>query len=229
MTAPAAGPPAGGLDIVACGDSAVLVRAVRGSREQRWRTVQWLADALEASDASVDLVATYDSLLVEFDCGRTDHAAVASSVLALAAGLHDGARAAPRRFEIPVRYGGEDGPDLPDVADQLGLTAGEVVRQHAGAEWVVRFLGAPAGAPMLSSADSPFPAPVRRCPTPRTAVPAGSVALAGAQAVIYPVRSPGGWRLIGRTPLRFVDAARRPHVPYRPGDRFQFVPVGELP
>jgi len=223
-----AAPPTFGLDITPYGDSALLVRAAPGSRERRWRTVQRLADAVQ-SDAVPgvrDLVATYDCLLVEFDCGRTDHDAVAGAVRRAATRVgDDGPVVPPRRFRIPVLYGGEHGPDLPEVADQLGLTADEVVRRHAGTEWVVRFLGAPVGAPMLDG--SPFPSSVSRCPRPRTRVPAGSVAVAGAQAVIYPVASPGGWRLIGRTPLRLVDVARRPHVPYRPGDRFQFVPVPE--
>lgn len=222
----ATAPPGAGLDIQAYGDSALLVRAVQGSRERRWRTVQRLADALEAATVVGvhDLVATYDCLLVEFDCERTSHDAVARAVRQLAARAGGTGRvAAPRRFRVPVVYGGEHGPDLPEVADQLGLTADEVVRRHAGTDWVVRFLGAPAGAPMLDGAA--FPTPVSRRPSPRTRVPAGAVAVAGAQAVIYPVTSPGGWRLIGRTPLRLVDVGRWPQVAYRPGDRFRFIPV----
>ncbi|MFE0022420.1 5-oxoprolinase subunit PxpB [Amycolatopsis sp. NPDC059021] len=211
------------LDIVPCGDSALLVRPGEGSA---WHIVQSLADALESSSVIglVDLVATYDSLLVAFDCVRTGHHELASRVRRLAGTLENpSAPTVFRRFEIPVVYGGEHGPDLADVAGELGLSEDEVVRLHAGAEWVVRFLGAPAGAPMLDG--SPFPARVSRRSRPRTTVPAGSVAVSGTQAVVYPVVSPGGWRLIGRTPLRLVDPAREPMAPYRPGDRFRFVPI----
>ena len=215
------------------GDSALLVRAVgadrsdRSDREACWRTVQDLADALTAAGGAAigvsDLVATYDSLLVEFDSADTDHDAVSALVRAAhAAGPADTGARPPTVFEVPVGYGGEDGPDLDGVADQLGISPAEVVERHGAAEWTVRFLGAPTGAPMLDG--SMLPGPVRRHPSPRPRVPAGSVALSGVQGVIYPVAAPGGWQLIGRTPLRFVDPGRWPHVPYRPGDRFRFVP-----
>ncbi|MFD9891048.1 allophanate hydrolase subunit 1 [Amycolatopsis sp. NPDC059027] len=211
------------LDIKPYGDSALLVRPGEGSA---WHTVQSLADALDASGVTglCDLVATYDSLLVAFDCVRTGHHELANRIRCLADTLEN--PDVPRvfqRFEIPVGYGGEHGPDLADVAGELGLSEDEVARLHSGAEWVVRFLGAPAGAPMLDG--SPFPGRVSRRSRPRTTVPAGSVAVSGTQAVIYPVVSPGGWRLIGRTPLRLVDPARDPMTPYRPGDRFRFVPI----
>lgn len=208
------------------GDSALLVRAVGAvpaDREACWRTVQDLADALTSAAGVADLVATYDSLLVEFDCAATDHDAV--STMVRTAGPAEAGTRQPTVFEVPVRYGGDDGPDLAGVADQLGISPAEVVERHGAAEWTVRFLGAPAGAPMLDG--SLLPGPVRRHPSPRPRVPAGSVALSGVQGVVYPVAAPGGWQLIGRTPLRFVDPGRWPHVPYRPGDRFRFVPLSD--
>ncbi|WP_370947054.1 allophanate hydrolase subunit 1 [Amycolatopsis sp. cg5] len=208
------------MKIEHCGDSALLVRP---GGDSAWQAVQNLADALTGSDVT-DLVATYDSLLVTFDCARVRHDELAARIRELDL---EKAYTPPvsRLFEIPVVY---DGPDLADVALELGLSEDEVVRLHSGTDWVVRFLGAPAGAPMLDG--SPFPARVSRRPSPRTSVPAGSVAVSGTQAVIYPVVSPGGWRLLGRTPLKLVDTSRDPMVPYRPGDRFRFVPVsGALP
>lgn len=197
------------------GDSALLVQP---GGENAWQTVQSLADVLTGSGVT-DLVATYDSLLVAFDCVRIGHDELAAHIRGIEL-KNPSTPTASQCFEIPVIY---DGPDLADVAAELGLSEDEVVRLHSGTDWVVRFLGAPAGAPMLDG--SPFPAPVSRRPSPRTSVPAGSVAVSGSQAVIYPVVSPGGWRLLGRTPLRLVDTARDPMVPYRPGDRFRFVPV----
>ena len=218
--------PVSSVQIQPYGDSALLARAVGGTDEQRWRTVHQLADIIEADAVPgvMGLVATYDCLLIEFDCALTDHSAIEQALRRAEVRLGgDGAAVEPRWFCIPVVFGGEYGPDLPDVANQLGLTPEELVRLHTGTDWVVRFLGAPAGAPMMDG--SPFPAPVGRCPRPRTQVPPGSVALAGLQAVIYPVLSPGGWRLIGRTPLRLVDIGRRPPTAYRPGDHFRFVPI----
>jgi KipI family sensor histidine kinase inhibitor len=120
-------------------------------------------------------------------------------------------------------YGGEHGPDLRIVAEQLGLTEREVVELHTGADLKVRCLGAPVGAPMM---DGPaFPVPVPRLASPRTSVPPGSVAVAGRQAVICPMRSPGGWPLLGRTPLRVLDLESESLTAYRPGDTFHFVPI----
>lgn len=210
-----------------CGDSAVLTRAVRGDTERRWEVVHALADAIEAAqlDGVHGIVPTYEALLVEFDCARTDHRVVRRAI-AEAAGQLDrlpGTRPAPKHFVVPVVYGGEFGPDLSIVAEQLGLAEQEVVELHSGAGLTVRCLGAPVGAPMMDG--PPFGKPVPRLASPRTSVPSGSIAVAGRQAVICPMRSPGGWPLLGRTPLRILDLDAEPLTSYRPGDRFRFVPI----
>jgi len=207
------------------GDSGLLVTARGGTAEQRWRTVHRLATAVRAGrlPGVCDVVATYDCLLVEFDCARTTFEDVAAALPALRPVR---GATAPATVRVPVIYGGEHGPDLGDVAAQLGSTPEQVARWHAATAWTVRFRGAPAGAPML---DGPaFPSPVSRCPAPRVRVPGGSVAVAGRQSVIYPVPSPGGWRLIGRTPLRMVAIGRPPRSPYRPGDVIRFEPIDQL-
>lgn len=209
-----------------CGDSAVVVKAAHRDAERRWRAVHALADALEEAHLPGvhGLVPTYDSLLVEFDCADTDHQAVRRSLAVALDRLGEiPDQRQPELFVVPVVYGGEHGPDLPAVADQLGLTEQEVIDLHSGTDLTVRCLGAPVGAPMM---DGPaFPAPVARLSSPRTSVPPGSVAVAGAQAVICPMRSPGGWPLLGRTPLRVLDLHAERLTPYRPGDRFRFVPI----
>jgi inhibitor of KinA len=213
------------VNIVDAGDSAVAVRAVEGDAERRWETVHALADALEAAQlAGVhEIVPAYDELLVEFDCTRTDHRTVREAVAGAVETLDPGDRPEPRRFVVPVVYGGEHGPDLPMVAEQLGMTEQRVIELHSGADLTVRCLGAPVGAPMM---DGPaFGRPVPRLASPRTSVPPGSVAVAGRQAVICPLRSPGGWPLLGRTPLRILDLDAEPLTPYRPGDVFRFVPI----
>lgn len=212
-------------EITDCGDSAVAVKAAGADAERRWEFVHALADAVEAAglDGVYGVVPAYDSLLVEFDCTRTDHATVREAIRQAAFRPDPAGRPVPRRFVVPVVYGGEYGPDLPEVARQLGLTERQVIELHSGTPLTVRCLGAPAGAPMMDG--PPFPKPVPRLGSPRTSVPPGSVAVAGRQAVICPVRSPGGWPLLGRTPLRVLDLDAEPFAAYRPGDRFRFVPI----
>jgi KipI family sensor histidine kinase inhibitor len=217
----------GNIIVTDCGDSAVVVRTVSADAEQAWRVVHALADAIEAArlDGVYGIVPTYDSLLVEFDCSGTDHDTVHRALRGAAERLagSPAPRSAPRRFTVPVVYGGEQGPDLPVVAGQLGLTEREVVALHTAQDLTVRCLGAPAGAPMM---DGPaFPRPVPRLASPRISVPPGSIAVAGRQAVICPMRSPGGWPLLGRTPLRVLDLDAEPLTGYRPGDTFRFVAI----
>ncbi|MGA6154264.1 5-oxoprolinase subunit B family protein [Stenotrophomonas sp. NPDC087984] len=218
----------GGDDIVIadCGDSAVVVKAM-GDPARAWQTVHALAHAFEAARPGgvYGIVPTYDSLLIEFDCFHTDHTTVRRALRYEADRLGEGAfpTTPSRRFVVPVVYGGEHGPDLPVVAEQLGLTEHEVVALHSATPLTVRCLGAPAAAPMM---DGPaFPKPVPRLASPRTSVVPGSIAVAGRQAVISPMPSPGGWPLLGRTPLRVLDLDAEPLAPYRPGDTFQFVPI----
>ncbi|MFE2211101.1 allophanate hydrolase subunit 1 [Streptomyces canus] len=209
-----------------CGDSAVVAKAVGLDSESAWRLVHDLADALDAVQLPGvhGLVPTYDALLVEFDCAGVDHETVRRVLWREAARLGaEHRRSTPRRFLVPVVYGGEHGPDLPEVAAQLGLSESEVVALHSGTDLTVRCLGAPAGAPMMDG--PPFPVPVPRMASPRTRVAPGSVAVAGRQAVICPMPSPGGWPLLGRTPVRVLDLRDDPLTPYRPGDSFRFVPI----
>jgi len=217
----------GEVTIADCGDSAVVVKAVGLPPDRAWQTVHALADAVEAARPGgvYGIVPTYDTLLVEFDCATTDHLTLRRLLRYESGRLAEGPRPgpAPRRFVVPVVYGGEHGPDLPVVAEQLGLTEAEVVELHSRAPLTVRCFGAPAAAPMM---DGPaFPRPVPRLASPRTSVVPGSIAVAGRQAVISPMPSPGGWPLLGRTPLRVLDLNARPLTPYRPGDTFQFVPI----
>jgi len=130
---------------------------------------------------------------------------------------------AGRLVELPVRYGGEDGPDLAEVAAECGLEPQDVVRRHVEAEYRVFMLGFLPGFPYLGLVDPAIQ--VSRRAEPRARVPAGAVGLAGPVTGVYPVESPGGWRIIGRTPVRLFDpAAPRPAL-LQPGDRVRFVPV----
>lgn len=206
------------------GDSGVLVDVVAPSYAERWEAAQALADSLVADPPHgfLDVVGSFEHVFVSFDPLVTDRAGVTES---FDRRLQTGSRRRRRRFRVPVVYGGASGPDLDEVADELGMTTPRLVRLHCSRPWVVRFCGSPAGAPMMDGPD--LPAPVARCRHPRTRVPSGSVALSGKQCVIYPVNSPGGWRLIGRTPLNLLELENETLVRYRPGDLIQFMPIQE--
>lgn len=140
----------------------------------------------------------------------------------LAAGGDPSTRAA-RRIDIEVRYGGADGPDLAAVADHAGLTPDEVVARHVAADYTVAMLGFAPGFAYLLGLDPALDMPRRA--EPRTRVPAGSVAIGGAQTGVYPRELPGGWQLIGRTDCVLFDVARAPPNRLAPGDRVRFVPL----
>ena len=124
---------------------------------------------------------------------------------------------------LPVCYGGEFGPDLDDVARSAGLSAERVVEAHVGRDYRIDMLGFLPGFAYCAGMDPRLATP--RLAVPRTRIPAGSVGIAGEQTGVYPLASPGGWRLIGRTPARVYDPNRADPVPYRVGDWLRFVSV----
>jgi KipI family sensor histidine kinase inhibitor len=191
--------------------------------------VHALAAALRAAglDGIVDLVPAYASLAIHYDpLAWSDGAEAPWRRLERALRMH--ASTAPsvpasRRVEIPVSYGGDDGPDLEPVARRTGLEAEEVVRRHAGATYRVAMLGFAPGFPYLLGLDPALQLPRRA--EPRLRVPAGSVAIGGAQTGIYPRELPGGWHLVGRTPLSLFDPASEPPCLLAPGDEVRFQPL----
>lgn len=126
-----------------------------------------------------------------------------------------------RRIDIPVAYGGEGGPDLADVAAHTGLTTAEVVRRHSAGDYVVYLLGFLPGFPFMGGLAPELATPRRA--QPRVAVPARSVGIGGEQTGIYPLVSPGGWQLIGRTPVELFDPNAAEPTLLRPGDHVRFI------
>lgn len=163
----------------------------------------------------------YATVLISFDPRRTTHAEMEAAAQAAAAATPE---TDARLVEIPVHYGGEDGPDLDDVARINNLTPEEVIAIHASVEYLVYFLGFSPGFPYLGGMREEIAAP--RLAVPRKHVRAGSVAIGGRQTGIYPLASPGGWRIIGRTDLELFRADRRPAALLEMGDRVRFVRRG---
>jgi KipI family sensor histidine kinase inhibitor len=209
----------------ALGDSALLFEfgAVIDASTNERVLAAWRALAGQLPAGVLDLVPAYTTLGVHFDPARWDACSLAAALRALPVVDAPAHAPAARCIEIPVLYGGEAGPDLPAVCAHTGLAPEEVVRRHAAVEYRVNFLGFTPGFPYLGGLDPALATPRRA--TPRTAVPAGSVAIGGAQTGVYPQAAPGGWQLIGRTPLALFDAARDPPCLLAPGDRLRFVAI----
>jgi KipI family sensor histidine kinase inhibitor len=186
--------------------------------------VHRLARAAAAVGGVREVVPGYCSLLVVFDPLRLARARLARRLRALLRRIGPGADPPARTVSIPVCYGGEHGPDLAFVAERAGLSPEEAAALHASASYRVHLLGFTPGFPYLAGLPPRLAAP--RLESPRLAVPPGSVAIGGAQTGIYSLRSPGGWRIVGRTPLRLFDpSSPRPFL-LAAGDGVRFEPVG---
>lgn len=171
-----------------------------------------------------DLVPTYASVGVFFDPLLIGADALKAWLHATLDGLPidtELTAVSTRTVSVPVVYGGEAGPDLESAAAELGLPPAELVKRHAAGEYTVAMIGFAPGFPYLLGLDPALALP--RLATPRTSVPAGSVGIGGTQTGIYPRESPGGWRLIGRTPLVLFDPLRDEPALLAPGDRVRFV------
>ena len=171
-----------------------------------------------------DVVVGYTTVTVYFDpLAVADTSSLEQELRSIAGAIRPSEREGGRLIEVPVCYGGEFGPDLDEVAAFAGCSHEEVVRLHASGEYRVYMVGFVPGFAYLGIVDPRIAAPRR--PAPRAAVPPGSVAIAGGQTGIYPSRTPGGWNIIGRTPLRPYDPDRQERFLLRAGDRVRFNPV----
>lgn len=170
-----------------------------------------------------DLVPTYRSLLVAYDPRQTTFDALKAELEVLQGTLGEAPVPAPRVIEIPTAYGGAFGPDLGFVAEHNHLPEDEVIAIHSGRDYLVYMMGFSPGFTYLGGLSERIATP--RLKTPRTAIPAGSVGIAQEQTGIYPVESPGGWQLIGRTPVSLFEPSRVPPVLVEAGDYIRFVPI----
>ncbi len=214
----------------ALGEDAVLLRLGDGIDEDTNRRVHALAAALDANrpDWLLEVVPAYASVALRIDTGRIgtglEPAQYVRRWWLARPPADDGAREiAPAPLQVPVCYGGEFGPDLVAVAAHAGCSEDELIARHLAGRYQVAMLGFAPGFPYLLGLDPALAMP--RMDTPRTRVPAGSVGIGGAQTGIYPREGPGGWRLIGRTPLALFDATRAEPSLLRPGQQVRFVQV----
>jgi inhibitor of KinA len=213
---------------LALGDTAFSVEFGRGVDPEVNARVRGLNAALHELRARgglaglIETIPSFRALLVLYDPLRTSRAELEAAVRPL---VEEGRRAEAEGalWRLPVCYGGEFGPDLEDVAERTGLTPERVVELHAGATFTVYMLGFMPGLAYMGGLPKELHLPRRS--NPRTRLPAGSVAIATELSIVYPWESPGGWHLLGRTPVRMFDPRHeeRP-VLLAPGDRVRFVP-----
>ena len=174
----------------------------------------------ESPKGVLETIPTYRSLLIIYDPGITNPAKLEKEILALEESLSQIKIPSPDTVEIPVCYGGEFGPDIQFVAEHNSITKDDVVRIHSGAEYQIYMIGFTPGFPFLGGLPKVLHTP--RLETPRSFVPEGAVGIANNQTGIYPLASPGGWQLIGKTPLKlFAPEHSNPFI-YKVGDRIKF-------
>jgi inhibitor of KinA len=171
----------------------------------------------------VNLHPAYCSVLVKFDALKLRHEEIEARLRPYLDRLVEVSLPEPRHREIPVCYGGEYGPDLEEVSETHSLSVEQVIDLHVSATYIVYFLGFVPGFAYLGGLPEALVTP--RLATPRRRVPPGSVGIAGQQSGIYPFATPGGWRLIGRTPLAMFRPDRTDMSLLSIGDRVHFVPI----
>jgi len=176
-----------------------------------------------APEGVTEVIPTYRSLLIIYDPCGTNPAKLQKTLKTLEARLDEIKIPLPDTVEIPVCYGGDFGPDIEVVAESNNLTVAEVIKLHCRPEYLIYMVGFTPGFPFLGGLSEKLYTP--RLETPRTFVPEGSVGIANNQTGIYPVASPGGWQLIGRTPVKLFAPGRRNPFLYQAGDRIKFSPI----
>ena len=172
-----------------------------------------------------ETVPTYRSLMVIYDPMIIELDELIGAIKSIISRMHELKLPDAKVIEIPTLYGGEYGPDIEFVADHNKISIDEVIKIHTDMEYLIYMIGFTPGFPYLGGMSNKIEAP--RLQNPRTKIPAQSVGIAGKQTGIYPIESPGGWQLIGRTPVKLYDPYRKDPVLLNAGDYIKFVQIDE--
>lgn len=209
--------------IVPLGDAALLVQLGNEINVEINHRVQTLAALIDSAqlDGVIETVPAYSTLLIHYDPLVLTDSQIRTWVRTKLVHMDETESRKPRQIEVPLRYGGEYGPDLESVAAYHGLHPEDVIRIHSEKPYVIYMMGFTPGFPYMGKLHDAIATP--RLETPRKHVPAGTVAIAGSQTGIYPVDSPGGWRLIGWTSLQLFDPKSESPFLFSPGDEVRFV------
>ena len=209
--------------IVPLGDSSVLVKLGDEIDLIINRRIHALANLIITSSVKgvVEVVPAYATLIVHYDPLLLSFTQMKAYLRTQISQMEESESRKPRRIEVPVRYGGELGRDLEFVASHCGLHVEDVIRIHSEKIYTVYMMGFTPGYPYMGKLDDRLSTP--RLEIPRTHVPAGTVAIAGSQTGIYSIESPGGWQLIGWTPLKLFDLESKSPFLFSPGDEVKFI------
>lgn len=205
------------------GDSAILIQLGDAIDPALNARVHALDAILQTIPAVIETVPAYCTVLVHYDPLKSTYNEIKNLIEEKLARVDDSTHRPSRRLEIPVLYGSASGPDLEPAATILALSPSELIRLHSEREYTVYMMGFTPGFPYLGILNEKLTLP--RMSTPRTRVPAGSVAIAGSQTGIYPVDSPGGWHILGHTPLKLFDPTSETPFIFTPGDTVKFIPT----
>ena len=210
---------------LAAGDTAIVIELGEEISVECNRWVHSLHREIVREDLPgiIDIIPTYRSILVQYDVSLTSIGELKDRLSEVEGNSAEAPEEKVNVVRLPVLYGGDYGPDLEYVAQNAEMEVEEVIELHSGTEYPVYMMGFTPGFPYLGGMSERIATP--RLDTPRGVIPAGSVGIAEAQTGVYPIESPGGWRLIGRTPLRLFDVTRTPPSLIDAGDRVRFVPL----
>jgi len=209
------------------GDSALNIEFGNSISEEINKKIRAMTLALENQNIAgiVELVPTYRSLMVHYNPLMLSCEELINLCGEIEKGLDNIELSAPEVIEIPTMYGGEYGPDIENVASHNNLTLEEVIRIHTSSEYLIYMLGFTPGFSYLGGMDKTIATP--RLQSPRTKIPGGSVGIAGEQTGIYPIASPGGWQLIGRTPVELFNPKRENPILLKAGNYIKFKSITE--
>lgn len=208
------------------GDKSIVVEFGNLISEEINKKVVSLMEAIENSainDFIDEMIPTYRSLMINYNPLKIDFDSLLKEVKLLEKNIKSSGTIKKNIIEIPVLYGGEYGPDIENVAKHNNLSIEEVIKIHSEKEYLIYMLGFTPGFPYLGGMDERIETP--RLKVPRTKIPGGSVGIASKQTGVYPIDSPGGWQLIGRTPLKLYDPDKESPILLKAGNYVKFVPI----
>lgn len=215
------------INIVPAGDSSVLIEYESRISPEINKKITFLVQLIRSKqiEGVVDMIPTFCSLLVNYDPRVLTFHEIRKRLEELTRVKAKTDAKGKKIFEIPVCYGGQHGPDIKTIADHAGLSEEEVIKIHTSCDYLIYMLGFLPGFCYLGGLDERIHTP--RLSNPRAKIPAGSVGIAGNQTGIYPLESPGGWQLMGLTPVRTYDPGREPPILVQAGDYIRFVSINE--
>ena len=215
------------IRILTAGDSALLIEFGKEINPETKRKITAIVQLMREQhiEGIVDVIPAFCSLLINYDPRVLSYEELKERMENLLKMETKTETTRKRIFEIPVCYGGEYGPDIDNIAEHAGLSVNEVIKIHSSKDYLIYMLGFLPGFTYLGGLDERIHTP--RLASPRLTIRAGSVGIGGSQTGIYPLDSPGGWQLMGLTPVRTYDPERQTPILVEAGDYIRFIPIDE--